>query len=179
MMMSLHFSCLAPWTPVLLSFFFIQVPYYQAITSHVLCLALKMLLVVCANLQYRWVPEGVLNRTLHGALISVLLHKIVVFAILLDVVYTFSYFRNCVMCVTYNHFSRSWNISNESIYDGMTKYDVNACTCICMCIICESRMCVHAYILVCCGYVTSETGQSTFCVLMSLIFCWCTEKKRQ
>ena len=58
------------------------------------------LLVVCANLQYRWVPEGVvLIKTLKGAQISVLLHNIVVFAILLDFVFTFSYFRNCATCI--------------------------------------------------------------------------------
>ena len=37
-------------------FLFKQVPYYQAITSHVLCSALKTLFL-CANLHYRWVPE--------------------------------------------------------------------------------------------------------------------------
>ena len=41
----------------------------------------------------------VLNRTPKDAQISVLLHNIVVFDILLDFVYTFSYVRNCAMCV--------------------------------------------------------------------------------
>ena len=39
-------------------FLFMQIPYYQVITSHVRCSALEILLLVCANLHYRWVPAG-------------------------------------------------------------------------------------------------------------------------
>ena len=84
-----------------------------------------------------------------------------------------------------NHFSRSWNISNENIYNDMTKCDVNACICTCMCTICALCMCVHAYIsMLWIFYRWMSSNWSKYLLHINVIdfyfcCCWCTKTNRQ
>ena len=55
--------------------------------------------VKCANLRYHLVPEGVVLTKTLGVEISGRMPDVVVLAILLDFVYTFSYFCICATSI--------------------------------------------------------------------------------
>ena len=115
---------------------------------HVLCSPLKILLFVCANMQNFLVPEGGGG----GGLLF--------YAILLDCVYMFSYVRNYAPCVPQNRFSKSGIFKMEIFIIHTEKRDKMWWKCVHMHIyvhyLCIMYVCVHAYMLECCGYFTSE-----------------------